>query len=151
MILRTDMRIKELIPGAEIIKGDTNIKVESCVTEPKDACDSAALFVIPSVSFDTYSIAEKFARAKARVLITEDSSRFPKCKIPIIEVRCVRRAYAFAISALTGIDYGALTFIGVTGTNGKTSTATILEHILTACGRKVAFIGTGKMRFGGKE
>ena len=145
------MRIKELIPNEEIIKGDTNIKVETCVTEPKDACESAALFVIPSVSFDTYSIAEKFARAKARVLITEDSSKFAKCKIPLIEVRSARRAYAFAASTLAGIDYSALTFIGVTGTNGKTSTATILEHILTACGRKVAFIGTGKMRFGGKD
>lgn len=41
-------------------------------------------------------------------------------------------------------------FIGITGTNGKSTTAILLERILSDSGHKVGYIGTGIIRFGDK-
>lgn len=46
---------------------------------------------------------------------------------------------------------GAISFYGVTGTNGKTTVATLLEQMLNASGTKTGFIGTTGIRFDGKE
>ncbi len=45
----------------------------------------------------------------------------------------------------------AIRFIGVTGTNGKTTVATVLEQCLQLLGEPVAFIGTTGYRFGAQE
>jgi len=45
----------------------------------------------------------------------------------------------------------AIRFIGVTGTNGKTTVATVLEQCLQQLGEPVGFIGTTGYRFGGRE
>ncbi len=45
----------------------------------------------------------------------------------------------------------SMRFVGVTGTNGKTTVATVLEQALNALGEKAAFFGTTGYRFGGEE
>ena len=65
--------------------------------------------------------------------------------IPLIRAENVRAALAYALSNSYGIDYQRMKLIGVTGTNGKTTTATIISSILKASGYKVGFIGTGKI------
>ena len=59
-----------------------------------------------------------------------------------------RRALAPLGAAFFGHPADELTLIGVTGTNGKTSTTMVLEAILAAAGRCVGLIGTIEMRWG---
>ena len=67
----------------------------------------------------------------------------------IVRVKNARAALSMLYSNLSGIDYGRLTFIGITGTNGKTTTATLCEHILRYAGLNVGFIGTGRVEYMG--
>ena len=73
------------------------------------------------------------------------SKKITTCKYPIIRVKSARSALAHALSRINGIDYKQMNFIGITGTNGKTTTATLIYEILKRCGYKTGFVGTGKI------
>ena len=60
-----------------------------------------------------------------------------------------RRALAPVAAAFYGRPCEELSMLGVTGTNGKTSTTYLCESILAAAGRNVGLIGTVEIRFGG--
>ena len=67
----------------------------------------------------------------------------------VIRVSNARAALSMLYSNLSRIDYDKLTFIGITGTNGKTTTATLCEYILRYAGKSVGFIGTGRVEYMG--
>lgn len=60
----------------------------------------------------------------------------------VIRVSDARRAYSFLCSAFYGDPQDKLKIIGVTGTNGKTTTALYIRHILENAGIKCGVIGT---------
>ena len=68
--------------------------------------------------------------------------------IPKILVSNPRIALSNACFRYENIDLKSMKFIAVTGTNGKTTTATFIKYILTKTGYKVGFIGTGKIEIG---
>ena len=67
---------------------------------------------------------------------------------PARVVRDGRRAAAVAAAAYYGEPAAALTLVGVTGTNGKTTTVAMLRHLLEAAGAPAASIGTLGVRVG---
>lgn len=67
----------------------------------------------------------------------------------IILVENGRKALAAIAAQFYGHPSRDLTLIGVTGTNGKTTTTWILEHIFNACGFAVGVIGTVNIRYAG--
>lgn len=69
-----------------------------------------------------------------------------KISLPYIVCSDIRCAMAYIYSRLYEIDYKRLSFIGITGTNGKSSTLTILSNILKSDGHKVGCIKTGEIR-----
>ena len=73
---------------------------------------------------------------------------------PLISVARVEND-RLALAAVSSVFYGEpsreLCVIGITGTNGKTTTAYLIESILIAAGFKVGVIGTINYRFGGQS
>ena len=68
-----------------------------------------------------------------------------------VRVPSARRALAILSSVFFKVDYSQLRVIGITGTNGKTTTATLTERALTNAGYRVGFIGTGRISVGGEK
>ena len=66
-------------------------------------------------------------------------------------VENARAALARLCDAWYGHPAGSLSLIGITGTNGKTSTATMLTHILESAGHKTGLIGTVECRCGDEK
>lgn len=65
-----------------------------------------------------------------------------ECSVPYFQVRDVRLALALLANYFYDHPAGKLRPLGVTGTNGKTTTTHLVEHILNVSGRKTGLIGT---------
>ena len=143
------MKIRDLIPE-EQLRSNTELlaaNVDKCTANHRTSDDNALLFLLPGVNFDTYTLASAYSESKCTAIVTEDASKFSSSE-KIIEVKNARLCFAHASSKIAEINYGALTVIGVTGTNGKTTSATMILKILADAGIKCGFIGTGKIFFG---
>jgi UDP-N-acetylmuramoyl-L-alanyl-D-glutamate--2,6-diaminopimelate ligase len=81
----------------------------------------------------------------AAMAIVEDAEA---TALPALVVREGRRAAALAAAAFYGEPAARLTLVGVTGTNGKTTTVGMLRHLLDAPERPCASIGTLGVRLG---
>jgi len=73
-----------------------------------------------------------------------------KATLPVIQVTDSRKALAIAADHFYGNPSQHLTLVGITGTNGKTTCAYLVENMLTAGGYRVGVIGTVNYRYNRK-
>lgn len=71
--------------------------------------------------------------------------------VPIVCVKDSRRALAPIAARFFGNPAAELSLVGVTGTNGKTSTTYLVESILTRADWRTGLIGTVEIRYGGEK
>jgi UDP-N-acetylmuramoyl-L-alanyl-D-glutamate--2,6-diaminopimelate ligase len=71
--------------------------------------------------------------------------------VPVLEVRDARAALGRAAEHVYGEPSRALALVGITGTNGKTTTSVLIEHALALLGARPARLGTLGFAFGGGE
>ncbi|MBR7117341.1 MAG: UDP-N-acetylmuramoyl-L-alanyl-D-glutamate--2,6-diaminopimelate ligase [Clostridia bacterium] len=148
------MKLSELL-GALGIRSADRIH-EGCEdltpTSTLDKCThESLLFVIKRLSGEYTAEAKKINKRMPYAVICDVDYPTDRLRVPYIIVDDVRTALAYACSLHYGIDYAGMKIIGITGTNGKTTTATLLHGILTACGIKAGQIGTGIIRSGEVE
>jgi UDP-N-acetylmuramoyl-L-alanyl-D-glutamate--2,6-diaminopimelate ligase len=108
-----------------------------------------ALFVcVPGHKADGHEFAPQAIANGAAALVVERPLELP---IPQLVVRDAREAMALAADAFFGHPTRELEIAGVTGTNGKTTTAFLLFSILAAAGRRPGLLGTIENRIGGER
>ncbi len=147
------MNLYEIIYGNEYTsdRAIKNIEISSISTSP-DNIDSKTLFVfIKSINFDITKIISYIIAKKPAAIICDKDINIHSKDIPILKSDNARRLLPFLYSRFHRIDYSKMFFMAITGTNGKTSTATMLYHILREAGLSVGFIGTGKIIIDGKQ
>ncbi|MEW5978053.1 MAG: UDP-N-acetylmuramoyl-L-alanyl-D-glutamate--2,6-diaminopimelate ligase [Acidobacteriota bacterium] len=86
------------------------------------------------------------ALANGAAAILSDRPRPEGIAVPWIQVRSTRRVLATLSARLHGWPSTRLNLVGITGTNGKTSTAFLLESILRADGKRTGLITTIEYR-----
>ncbi|MGA2888387.1 MAG: UDP-N-acetylmuramoyl-L-alanyl-D-glutamate--2,6-diaminopimelate ligase [Terracidiphilus sp.] len=107
-----------------------------------------AIFVaIKGGSTDGNRYVEKAIAAGALGIITDSAPQFDHLLVfepglPVLEVEHGRRALAEASSAFFGHPERRLAATGITGTNGKTTTAFMIEALLNAAARATVLVGT---------
>ncbi len=89
------------------------------------------------------------ALAGGAVLIVSETPKPSGFSHPYLQVKDVRQAMSEAADYLYEHPSQKLRVLGVTGTNGKTSTTHIIEHILNGSGRKAGLVGTMGVRWAG--
>ena len=98
-------------------------------------------------STDGNRYVEKAIAAGALGIITDSPQTFDHLLVfqpglPVLEVEHGRRALAQASAAFFGHPERKLAATGITGTNGKTTTAFLIEALLNAAARKTVLVGT---------
>jgi UDP-N-acetylmuramoyl-L-alanyl-D-glutamate--2,6-diaminopimelate ligase len=108
-----------------------------------------ALFAcVPGLKVDGHDFAPDAVGHGAGALLVE---RPLDLSVPQLVVEDVRSAMALAADLFFGHPTTDLQVAGVTGTNGKTTTAFLLYSILAAAGRRPGLLGTVEMRVGGER
>ncbi|MEI8001935.1 MAG: UDP-N-acetylmuramoyl-L-alanyl-D-glutamate--2,6-diaminopimelate ligase [Actinomycetes bacterium] len=124
------------------------VTVRSVEHDHRRVHPGACFACIPGARFDGHDFAPAAVVAGAVALIVE---RPLGLGVPEIRVADVRAALGAVAARLYGDPSRALRCLGVTGTNGKTTTTHLLHAIATAAGERAGYIGTTGARIGDRN
>ncbi len=141
------MRLAQVCPGA--VRSADDPEITSLAYDARAVTPGALFFCVPGFNRDGHEFAADAVAAGAAALVVE--RELPGLEVPQVRVDSSRAAMATAAAAFYGDPTAALAAIGVTGTNGKTTTAFLLRSLLEASGRQTGLLGTVKSVVGGIE
>jgi len=104
-------------------------------------------FCLRGEKSDGHSFIEAALKAGASAVCLEGTASLPE-GIPALLVTNSREALAGAAAAFFDYPAARLRLVGVTGTNGKTTTVHLVDQILSAAGRRSGLLGTAGNRIG---
>ncbi len=141
------MLLSQLLKGINVLCEYTDREVSDVTDKTGNISEGCAFVCIEGARFDGHSFAQNAMDiGAAAVVVTRDLG----IKGQII-VNNTREAYAIMCKNLFGAAVDKLTVVGITGTNGKTTTAFVIKDILKALGAESGLIGTVKNMVGEKE
>ena len=140
-------RIAETLSPSQIV-GEPQVEIEDLAYDTRTVRPGALFFCVPGTRFDGHELAERAIEAGAAALVVEHPVA---SRVPQVVVADARVAMAAAAAAFFGRPTDKLEVVGVTGTNGKTTTAFLLHSILSAAGSKPGLLGTIESRVGGER
>jgi UDP-N-acetylmuramoyl-L-alanyl-D-glutamate--2,6-diaminopimelate ligase len=141
------MRLDEVLAGAPAGAGE--LEITGLAYDNRSVEAGTLFFCVPGFTRDGHDFASD-AVARGAVALVVDH-RLEELDVAQIEVSDVRAAMAPAAAAFYGDPTASLQTVGVTGTNGKTTTSFLVRGLLEADGRQTGLLGTVKSVVGGVE
>ena len=144
------MKLSELVEGVSgaTVRGDPGTEVRGLAYHTRDVADGTLFFCVPGLSFDGHRFAAAAVESGAAALVCERDTGVPAAQVI---VPSVRRAMALMASRWYGDPSRDLRVVGVTGTNGKTTTAHLVAGLFAAAGQPAGLLGTVVNRIGGVD
>jgi UDP-N-acetylmuramoyl-L-alanyl-D-glutamate--2,6-diaminopimelate ligase len=136
------MDLDVLFPGAPAVD-IAGLAYDNRVVGPRDL-----FFCVRGFTSDGHEFAAEAVAAGAAALVVDHQL---DVDIPQVIVADVRRSMAPAAATFFGDPTASLALVGVTGTNGKTTTTYLIRALLEAAGRQSGLLGTVKSIVGGVE
>lgn len=136
---QSQVSLRKLLPEAELL-GAVDIGVDRCASDSRHIRPGDLFAAIPGVHCDGRDfVADAVARGCSAVL---SPTPLADVGVPVCVVRNVRAAFGHVCQTLAGNPSRHLRVIGVTGTNGKTTTTCLIARMLATSGYKVGLLGT---------
>ena len=144
--MELDALIRALAPRE--VTGARPVEIADLAYDTRRVGAGSAFFCVPGERVDGHTLAWEAIERGAVALVVE---RELEAGIPQLVVDDVRAAMAVAADAFFGEPTKELEVAGVTGTNGKTTTAFLLHAMLEAAGRQAGLVGTIEWTVGGER
>jgi len=146
--MRLDHILKD--SGAEIIQGSSKVEVDAICSDSRKVTAGSMFVAIKGYAFDGHEYISLAVGKGARVIVYEDQeamdrqSIHPETAEGVVFVRtgCARRSLAIMAANFYGNPSEKLTLVGITGTNGKTTTVTLLHRMFTSMGYSCGLLST---------
>ncbi len=143
----TGMRLRELLSGAEIARADDapDVEVRSIAYDSRKVTPGALFFALRGEKEDGNKYIPDAIKRGAVAIVSESARDSGVAKnISWVEILpgAQRRVLAIVGANFYGNPAKALQLVGVTGTNGKTTSTYLIDSILRASGKKTGLIGT---------
>ncbi len=143
------VRLDELIAEETgRIVGDRSVEISALAYDSRRAGPGTLFFCVPGARADGHDFAAQVVEAGAAALVVE---RELEPDVPQVVVADARAAMAPLAARFWGDPTAELRTVGVTGTNGKTTTAFLVREILEGAGISCGLLGTVKQVVGGAE
>lgn len=150
------MKLAELINGVDIVDEDgnpaeswtgENPEISAITCRAQEVIAGGMFVAVKGFAADGHDFVEQAIARGAAAIMCEQPVDVDVAKVT---VESSRKAMAEVAAAFFGHPSEEMMMIGITGTNGKTTTSYLIESILQAAGFTVGVIGTINFRYGGK-
>ena len=139
------MKIRDIFSDLTLKSKIGDLKIKAISDDSRSVARGDLFFIKKGKNFDIFSIL-KDVEKKASAFVADNKDKKKVLarikKKPVIFVKNIDKAFNRAVDIFYGFNKNYFTFIGVTGTNGKTTTAYLIYDILKRLGKKSCFIGT---------
>ena len=135
------MRLHDLLDAVDLLEvtGDSQLEVSDIVSDSRRATRGSLFCCIRGATVDGHDLAAAAVERGASALLIDRPVDVPVTRARVADVRSALGPLA---SRFFGDPSHAMRVLGVTGTNGKTTTTYLLEAIARSAGEPVGIIGT---------
>lgn len=137
------MKLKELLKGVNyrIISGSEDIDINKIEYDSRKIEKGDLFFCIEGFKVDGHNFAAKALEKGAAAIVCQKDLAL-STSAAVIKIEDTRKGLALAASTFYDEPWKKLKMIGITGTNGKTTSTYMIKAILEEAGSKVGLIGT---------
>jgi UDP-N-acetylmuramoyl-L-alanyl-D-glutamate--2,6-diaminopimelate ligase len=143
------MRLSKLFSAVEngkiIAEEGWEREISTLTTDSREKVENSLFFCLKGGESDGHAYATEAIKNGAVALVTE---RQLFVDVPQIVVENVRETLGVLASVFYGAPSEKLKVVGISGTNGKTTTSYMLASVLQAANKRVGVIGTLGIRYG---
>ncbi len=134
-------------PGLIEVLGPTDREVSAVQSDSRRVRPGDCFVAVRGISTDGHCFIQQAVEAgAAAVVIEQDPAVAIPPSVAVVRVRDSAEALGYLASAFFGHPSRRMRVVGITGTNGKTTTTTLLYQLFTALGRSTGLIGTVEHR-----
>jgi len=144
------MTFQQLLQGAEVLSQSGNAGVAGVEYDSRRVRPGTVFVAMKGESSDGNRFIDQAIAAGAVGVVTDSASEIPRPSVAWAQVVQGRRALARLSANFYKRPAERIANTGITGTNGKSTTAFLIESILQAAGRKTALVGTIEYHVAGK-
>ncbi len=144
------MKLENLIKSIHPISviGNTDVQIALLTQDSREAKTGSLFIALKGTKNDGHKFIEKAIAQKVTAILYDAEIQIPKTKTTFIKVENSAKALGIIASTFYGNPSEKLKLIGITGTNGKTTTATLLYKLFQDLGFKTGLISTIKNYIG---
>ena len=145
------MNLKEILHGIsyECIQGSCDVEIEAINYDSRIKTKNGLFICIEGYTVDGHNYIPSAIENGAIAILVQKQVDLPiPSHIRVVKVKDTRQSMACIGANFYGHPSLALDLIGITGTNGKTTTAHLIAWILESASKKIGVIGTIENRIG---
>lgn len=150
LVIIAAMNFQQLLDGAEILSQSGNAAIAGVEYDSRRVRPGTAFVAMKGETSDGNRFIDQAIAAGAVAVVTDSAAETPRPAVAWAQVAHGRRALARLSANFYKRPAERMLITGITGTNGKSTTAFLIESILHAAGRKTALVGTIEYHLAGK-
>lgn len=141
--------LKDIISTLDVqqVQGDQNVSIQDITADSRAVKPNSLFIALDGATVNGHNYIDKAVDAGAVAVIVSKPVTVP-ADVCVITVDDTRQAMMVCVPYFFDYPANRMRMVGVTGTNGKTTTTHMIRHILKAQGFKVGVIGTVHIMIG---